>query len=417
MPKQSLTQKVIKRIESPASGRVDYFDTELKGLLLRVSADYEDRNGNPVKGARVFYVQVDVLDPATGRYVSRKAKIGQYGEYTPEQARAKAPEIMKRLREGKTGREEKIPTLRDLYHDYLAHKHLKSTTEAGYRIHIGGKGSKFLEWMNIPIPQLENVLRPPVVVKRYQDVLNNSGKGAASNAFKMLQAIINYGMIIYPQYLTRNPVKVLSDGKLWLEIKGRTTCLEPEQFSIFHKALLSFPAVHRDCYLFALYQGLRPDEAHSLRWADVDFEKRIFDQTWMDSETKHRGVLPLSRQSMDILRRRKAVMVEDDLYVFPSESGKSKSGHVMLRADKLRSKTGLDITPHSLRRTFTTIGERLRLRREDINLLTNHVDRTVTGKHYVRTGVEDLRDPLQAIADEIERLMLDGVGAKIIPIP
>jgi integrase len=134
----------------------------------------------------------------------------------------------------------------------------------------------------------------------------------------------------------------------------------------------------------------------------------------MDLETKHRGVLPLSRQTMSILTRRKSAMHTGDVFVFPSESGRSKSGHLMLRADKLRSKTGMDLTPHSLRRTFVTVGERLRLRREDINLLTNHLDRSIIGRHYSRIGVDDLRAPLQIIDNEIERLMTNGIGAKVI---
>jgi hypothetical protein len=40
LPKLNLTQTEIKKIIPPESGRVDYFDAELKGFLLRVSADY-----------------------------------------------------------------------------------------------------------------------------------------------------------------------------------------------------------------------------------------------------------------------------------------------------------------------------------------------------------------------------------------
>jgi hypothetical protein len=228
MPKIHLTQKEIKNIPSPASGRVDYFDFDLKGLLLRVSADHQDqKTGATVKGSRIFYVQVDVHDPITGRYVSRKAKLGRYGEYTPEQARQKAPELIKRLREGLPGNEQRPPTLRELYEQYLKAKRLKNTTEAGYRSHIGGNAGKFKTWLDLPISSLE-ALKPAVVVARYEEVLDSSGKGAASNAFKMLQAIINYGMVIYPHYISRNPVKVISDAALWPEISARVTCIEPE---------------------------------------------------------------------------------------------------------------------------------------------------------------------------------------------
>jgi integrase len=89
----------------------------------------------------------------------------------------------------------------------------------------------------------------------------------------------------------------------------------------------------------------------------------------------------------------------------------------MLRADKLRAKTGLEITPHSLRRTFIQVGEkRLRIARESVKFLTNHVDRSVHGEHYAHLDVEDVRAPLQAIANEIERLMVHGVGGKVVEL-
>jgi len=399
MPKLKLYKREINKIEKPTEGQIIYWDTELKGFGLRVG-----------KESMTFFVQVEIPDDSKQwkkSYRTVKANIGRYGELTPEQARDKAPSILQQLRTDGTAKKTNPPTLREIYHLYVKDKKLKQNTANAYKVYFETGGAKFTTWMEIQVSDLIDMLTPDVVIQRYQEILTNSGKGAASNSFKMLQAIINYGMILYPQHISRNPVKVITDAELWPEIKARTTCLEPEQFKTFYEALLRFPTIHRDCYLFALYQGLRPDEAHSLRWEDVNLEKKQFDQTWMDSETKHRGILPLSRQTLEILNRRKDTAQEEDIFVFPSTAARNKRGHVVLRADKLKSKVGLEITPHSLRRSFTTVGERLKLRREDINLLTNHVDQTVTGKHYLRTGVEDLRAPLQLICNEIERLMLD----------
>lgn len=403
MPKMELTKRNIDtKIPLTKNGQIDYWDVSLKGFGLRVGME-----------AKTFFVKADikvtVTDPNKKPYKTVKSIIGRYGEWTPEQARKEAGERLKFIKAGKSANEGKPPTLRELYHLYVNNKKLKKNTAAAYKIYFENEGgAKFPTWMDVSVSELVQILTPDIVVQRYQEVLTNSGKGAAGNSFKMLQAIFNYGMIIYPQHVNRNPVKVITDAELWPEIKARITCIEPEQFKTFFDALLSFPAIHRDCYLFALYQGLRPDEAHGLRWVDVNMDKKTFDLSYKDSKTKHRGVLPLSMQTIEILKRRKDAMLESDVYVFPSESGKSNSGHIMLRADKLRIKTGLDITPHSLRRSFTTVGERLRLRREDINMLTNHIDQTVIGKHYSRMGVEDLRAPLQAICNEIERLMKVG---------
>ena len=101
--------------------------------------------------------------------------------------------------------------------------------------------------------------------------------------------------------------------------------------------------------------------------------------------------------------------------VFPSlnSNHKSKTGHIALKADLLRFKTGLNLTVHGLRRSFITAGKRLGLH-EEADRLTNHVDSTVTGKHYDGREIDDMRVPLQAIANEIERLMVHGVGDTLL---
>jgi len=86
-------------------------------------------------------------------------------------------------------------------------------------------------------------------------------------------------------------------------------------------------------------------------------------------------------------------------------------------AAELRAKTGLKgMTVHGLRRTFITTGRKLKLF-EDTERLTNHLDNSVTGRHYDGTGIDDLRQPLQAICDAMERLMIEGAGAKVIQFP
>ena len=76
MPKLQLTKRNIDKIPSPASGQIDYFDTELKGFALRVSPDYADKKtGKPMKGAKTFFVQVDVRDCSKQNKVVRIASL------------------------------------------------------------------------------------------------------------------------------------------------------------------------------------------------------------------------------------------------------------------------------------------------------------------------------------------------------
>ncbi len=404
MPKLLLTKRNIdskKHIPPVDKGQVDYFDEELKGLVLRVG-----------KSSKVFYVQVDVRDDVTGKFKTVKEKIGAYGEFTPEQARSKAPDVIRRIREGRV-KEEKPKTLRDMYDRYIVDKKLSQGTLLIYKSYIP---RLFESWLDLPLNMVEKALSPEVVIDRFQSILEINGKGAANNSFRCLQAIINYAEILYPQHLTRNPLKVLSRAEMWVQLEGRDDCLDIKQFKSFAKALLSRTPAHRDCYTFALLHGVRPAEAYSLKWEDVDLDKDIVAIKHETERSKRTYIVPLSRQSKVILERRKQSADDESVYVFPAQGTRNTHGHLMLRSDELKKITGLPLTVHGLRRTFITTGERLRLRREDINRLTGHVDSSITGKHYARVTPDDLRPVLQAIANEIEHLMVDGVGAKVIQL-
>lgn len=72
--------------------------------------------------------------------------------------------------------------------------------------------------------------------------------------------------------------------------------------------------------------------------------------------------------------------------------------------NKVSEVAGLHLSPHDLRRTFTTIGLAncsLDLYKEE--LLTNHIPKTVTERHYLETQqFQYLLPEAQRIADWIE---------------
>lgn len=198
-------------------------------------------------------------------------------------------------------------------------------------------------------------------------------------------------------------------------INARTECLQGGDFQQFYQNIQTFHPSISDCLLICLYHGLRRAEAESLRWQYVNLEKREL----RIPDTKNRQTLhvPLSTQTWEILSRRKELADEWNPYVFPTvRNDIGKTGHVQLSPATLRGRTGLDLTIHALRRTFITIGRKLKLH-ADADKLTNHVDSSVAGKFYDATDVNDLRDSLQMIDNEIERLMIEGVGGKVVSLP
>lgn len=268
MPKLSLTLREIKRIVPPESGRVDYFDTELKGFLLRVSAGYLDKAGETQKGSRVFYVQVDVLDPVKGKYVTRKAKVGAFGELTPDEARGKARLLLQQLRAGQPVVPSNVPTLAKMLEVHLADKNFKPRTEHSYRSEIP---AKFGSWMELPLTEISKI-PADVIIDRFKQIEKAHGKMSVKNNFGKLQAMLNYAKVKYPAAMPVNPCSVIGSAGLWPKTASRDDCLKGNDFKVFRLGIKAFNEITQDCYLFCLYHGLRNREAAGLRWEHVDLE-------------------------------------------------------------------------------------------------------------------------------------------------
>jgi len=376
---------------------------------------------------------VEVRDSGSkSGYRSVRKTLGRYGDITLEQARKLlagyddrekgfVPGARLQIKRGDVGDGGASVTLDEMIEAYFAEKRnrdgkpLKPATVKGYS-HI--LRYHFESWFPMTLAEIVKSLAPDVVIERYKRAEQKHGPFGARNAFVMLSAVLNYARAKYPATIRHNPLQVLTLGKHLRKIESREDRLEGNDFKEFYEGIQSFNEVTRDCYLFCLYHGLRSEEAAGMQWVHVDLEKLSI--SLPDTKNRHTLHVPLSRQSLAILKQRRQRNPEGSPWVFPSlfrPQQHIKSGHVRLMAAELRAKTGLKgMTVHGLRRTFITTGRKLKLF-EDTERLTNHLDNSVTGRHYDGTGIDDLRQPLQAICDAMERLMIEGAGAKVIQFP
>ena len=420
MGKRTFTLKAdIDKIPYNKAGQTDYFDSKTPGLGLRVGAK-----------SKTFFVKVDVKDiEKPNGYRTVRKTLGRYGDLTLEQARKELagyddkdkgfiPGARLELKRGPVNVSGATVTLRDMLTYYFQEKKrqdgkpFKPATVKGYSRIIE---RHFETWLTLTLPDVAK-LTPEMVIDRHRQIASNHGAYGARNGFVMLTAVINYALIRHPGNITVNPLNVLRLGNHMKKIEARTDKLEGNEFKAFHDGIQKFNEVTRDAYLVCLYQGLRSEEAAGLKRENVNLEKGEM----FIPDTKNRRPLhvPLCRQSMAILKQRLASNPEGNEWVFPSlyaPNVPSKTGHVRLMAVPLKLNTGLNITVHGLRRTFITTARRLKIF-EDADRLTNHVDSSISGRHYDGTDVDDLRKSLQTIANEIERLMKEGVGAKVIEL-
>lgn len=408
MPKLKITKTNIdKHMPLTAKGTVDYWDTgdgSVKGFGVRVG-----------KESKTFFVQVDIpTATAEGKkYKTVKSIIGKYGLFTAELAKEEAKERIRRLKQGEEAILKEAITLRQMMDKHLDLKSFAKGTEDAYRNQIP---EKFKTWMDMTIREVSD-LEPEIIVGLFNQIMKDNGKMSAKNVFGKLQAIMNHAKILYPKHVSRNPCSVLTEGKYWPKTNAKTDCLKGADFKQFYEGIQKFNEITRDAYLFCLYQGLRNKEAASLKWEYVDIEKA----TLLIPDTKNDTPLhvPLSSQSVVVLKRRQASNPEGCAYVFPTQKAHlNKTGHIVLKSDALKMNTGLELSVHGLRRSFIDIADnKIKLRRQDVDRLTNHIDASVTGKHYSHKDIDDLREDLKKVCNEIERLMIHGTVAKLIQHP
>ncbi|HCL3144080.1 TPA: tyrosine-type recombinase/integrase [Pseudomonas aeruginosa] len=410
-----LTKTFIDKVQPPAEGYAMHWDDSLKGYGLRVTA----------AGKRVFVAQGRVLGKAVC------FTIGPFGEWTEFEAREKTRKVLQGMREGIDPRDVKKAdeatrvTLRQVADAYMGRPgKLKDSSKSEIERHVT---TTFEAWQHKPITGItEDDCR-----KRYNEILTKGlrGKapapGQAVQAFSVLRALINFAGRRYKRadgtpLILHNPVAVLKDD--WVTLPERKTRIPESKIGPVWSALQQWrdQAYNRDTLasidlvIFLVLTGARIGEAAALTWDRISL-----DEGWWhlpDPKNRNPVWLPLSTQAVQLLTTRQRV--EGSPFVFSSWG---KAGHIKDPRDtmkKVSEVAGTKITPHDLRRTFTTFGvANCGVDLHKIELLTNHVPRGVTAKHYLETShLQYLKPEVQRIADWIEQQAAKANGANVVPL-
>jgi len=424
MPKVKLTKHEIdNKIKFSDKGQVIYWDTETPGLGLVVGAR-----------TKTFILQLDVRDAdVKSGYKTVKKTLGRYGsDISLEQAKSIVRgSVDKETGEAVLGERIKIRmgdavsagdsvTLGGLVTSYFKETLRKDGKE---RVESSAIRYKVLiekdygTWLDMTLKEV-NALTPDIVTEKFQQV--SIGRPLlARNGAVMLSAVLRYGLAKYPGTLKSNPMGILTSRHVTImkKIEPRNECLvydserRRNDFKQFFQGIHQMHEIRRDMALFILYTGCRNNEGAKLMWRHINMEHR--ELLIGDTKNRHPLHIPLCSQVMAILQRRKDQAPEESEYVFPAIDER-RHGHASMKAEVLAKVTGLKLTVHALRRTYITLGRKLK-RYEDTDRLTNHVDGSVAGKHYDQTDFTDLRETCQMIGNEIEKLML-AETAKVIDI-
>lgn len=405
MPK--LTKNYIDKITAPADKEAFHWDSEVKGFGLRVTPT-----------GKITYI---VQGRVNGKTV--RLTIGPHGRWTPETARngengkGGARELLRMMDMGidpravaKKEAAQRV-TLRDVADAYKRDRPLKDSSKAEIERHVT---TTFEAWLKKPIKDITREM----VTKRFNEVKTKGTRGdgpapaQANQSCAVLRALFNYAIREYREpdgspILTDNPVDVLY--KKWVPLKPRTSRIPDNKVGAVWSYLTKAreQAYNRDTLasidlvMLLLLTGLRIGECSELTWDRVNL-----DEGWIhipDPKNSNPVWLPLSSQAVELLKTRQRV--KGSPFVFSSWG---KCGHIRDPRDtmtKVSAAAGTKITPHDLRRTFTTIGiANCGIDLTRVELLTNHVPKGVTARHYLETShLQYLKPETQRISDWIEQ--------------
>ena len=405
-----LTKRSVDGLQPPAEGQAFYWDDELKGFGVRITAN----------GVKTFILQGRVHGK------TRRITLGRHGVLTPDQARDRARKELVKLMDGVDPSNEKTKekalsiTLGDASEAYLEHKKrkLKPRTVADIRRQVK---VKFAGWVDVPLATLTREM----VLTRFNE-LSETAPTQTNQAFRFLRAIWNYTREAHRDnsqntILPENPCNILSATDSWNESNRRTSRVPDDNIGATWNRIQELRLAPQwrksvndaaDAIALLMLSGARLNEVLGLRWEQVNLAERW----WKIENPKNKNTitLPMSNAAFEILERRD----QEGVFVFPARTETGHIGDIRRTILKIHEAAGVAFTAHDLRRTFRRIAGLAKVEYWKCKLLLNHAPGSdITLSNY--TEVSDLlylKEDVEAIAQFIEKKALEAKH-KVIPLP
>nr|WP_255458463.1 site-specific integrase [Gilliamella sp. ESL0250] len=165
--------------------------------------------------------------------------------------------------------------------------------------------------------------------------------------------------------------------------------LPPAQLPVILKVINDYPATQQTKLLayFQLLTLVRPGEAATAKWADIDLKKAIWTIPANSMKMRREHIVPLSKQALKILQKMKDITPPNFEYVFinrkylndKSKHTSKETVNTMLKRAGFKNK----LVAHGFRSIASTIlNESLKFHQELIEISLAHVDKNIIRATY-----------------------------------
>jgi integrase len=403
-----LTKEAVDKLQYEGK-QAFFWDDKQPGFGVRIS-----------KTSKVYIAQGIVKN---GK--ERRVSLGKHGVLTADEARKKAIKILSQMNDGIDPSEEKrkakavAVTLEQVVKDYISDRSLKTRSIIDIEMHIN---TTFSDWKNKPIVKINR----DAVLKKFKEKSKVS-HAQANQSFRIMRALINYAAARYRKdepFILENPVKILSEMKLWNQVKPRNQKIPTDKIGMFWNWLQGMRTAPEqtplsrcvaDVFCFLLLTGTRKNEAFKLKWESVDLEDGSFRLD--DPKSGNAVILPLSKTLIEILEQRP----KDNEFVFPGQDGSTHMKDARKSLKKSFDLIGCQIAIHDLRRTFRAIAGLAGAQFINCKLLLNHSlgkMGDITLDYYTeRNDLRYLREDAEKISQWVIRQGAIASKSKVVPFP
>jgi integrase len=390
------TARSIEAIKPPPCGQKDYWDANLPGFGVRVSA-----------AGRKSWV---VMYRSGG--IKRRLTLGTYPAISLAAAREQAADALRAVAHGgdpatskKSARE--ADTFAELSEEYLeGHaKPKKRTWKKDELVIRKDLAPRFGRLKATDVKRRD-------VIKLLDEIRERGAPIQANRTLEILRKMYNWA--ISREIVEHNPChgierpspehrreRVLTDSEIkavWQSLGYET----PRMAGMFKLRLLT---------------AQRGGEVSRLRWQDIDI-----DGGWwtIPPEFSKNGLahrVPLSTSALEIIEGMREAS-GDGQWVFPSRTRTGPCTVIWKSVDRIRMHSGVDFVPHDLRRTAASrmTGD-LRINRLVVSKILNHAEPGVTATYDRHSYDKEKRLALDAWAARLEEIIENRpTSSNVVPL-
>lgn len=351
--------------------------------------------------------------------------LGTYPALTLAEARAKRSEFEALLAKGvdpkenitrikaKANNANSLENLtRDWLNAYAARKPLDENT----------KHKRLRKFENHLFPKFTNKAVDQIKLRDLKDALNTIYKHSPDNAQRIRADLIQvFSFAVQHGFIEINIARDLEDMDLSAKKGHRATLRSLDQIPLLIKRIKSDTGhpLTKLCLLLTLHIFIRSSEIRFARWAEIDFEKRVWTLPELREEVKGvknstRGakmkaphIIPLSNRAIELLKQVKVYSGNCD-FVFPSQNKKSFiSENTPNQALRRMGYAKDELSLHGFRTLArSSLGEMSLFARDALEKQMSHMERnsTVDAYTHIAEYLEERKKMMDVWSDWLERI-------------